>query len=88
MSFTVVRPILELGHLPGTPHRALVIGRPLLVALLIVVALAAAVIATGRGRRIDCTTPMLDEHGYLIPAAGPCDERRGSLVVDRQLAGA
>ena len=87
MSFTVVRPILRTGHLPGTPHRAHVIGRPLFAALLIVLALAAAVIATGRDRTIDCTTPMLDEHGYLIPAAG-CDQRRGSLVVDRQLAGA
>ena len=63
------------------------IGRPLFAALFIVLALAAAVIVTGRDRRIDCETPMLDEHGYLIPAAGPCNERRGSLVVDRQLAG-
>ena len=88
MSFTVVEPILGARHLPGAPLRALLIGRALRAGVFIVVALAVAVIATGRGRRIDCTTPILDEHGYLIPAAGPCNERRGSLVVDRQLAGA
>jgi hypothetical protein len=87
LSFRVRAPILEAGTPRARRTRACMIGRPLLAALFIVVALAIAVIATGRDRRIDCTTPMLDEHGYLIPAAG-CTERRGSLVVHRQLAGA
>ena len=87
MSFTVWAPILWTGNLPGTPYRARMIGRPLLLALFAVGALAVAVFATRRTSEADCTTPVVDEHGYLIPAPGPRNERRGSLVVDRELAG-
>lgn len=63
------------------------IGRTLFAALLFVGALAVAVFATRRPSEADCITPVVDEHGYLIPAPGPCNERRGSLVVHRELAG-
>ena len=60
----------------------------LLVVLLIsVIALAVAVIATRSDDRNEGQHTRVDMHGYRVPGAGPCCERRGSLAVERRFVG-
>lgn len=59
----------------------------LVVLMVAVVALAVAVIATRPRSPFEAQATRIDEHGYRVPGAGPCCERRGSLVVDRRLVG-